>query len=210
MTYSLSQRSRDNLTGVHPDLVRIVEGAIVSSAVDFGITGKAVRTAAEQAALFRQGVTQKDGYKSKSNHQPHADGWGHAVDFGITGKAMRTAAEQAALFRQGVTQKDGYKSKSNHQAHADGWGHAVDLTPYLDGKPILDDRAWALYPALASAMSLSAKALGLASRLKWGCNWLETMDLYGSDPADMTAAMDRYKHNHPGKDFIDGPHFELS
>ena len=163
MTYSLSARSRANLAGVHPDLIRIVDGAIISSAVDFGVTGKAVRTAAEQHALFLQGVTQKDGYASKSNHQPHDD----------------------------------------------GLGHAVDLTPFAGGKPIITDAAWTLYPAVASAMSRSAKALGLAHRLRWGCNWYETMDRYGSDPADMLAAMEQYKAQHPGKDFLDGPHFEI-
>ena len=164
MTFSLSQRSRDNLAGVHPNLIRIVEGAIVSTTVDFGVTGKAVRTAAEQHALFLQGVTQKDGYKSKSNHQP----W------------------------------------------PDGLGHAVDLTPYVGGKPIVTDDAWNLYPAIASAMSLSAKALGLAGRLVWGCNWIEPMGIYGSSPDDMRAAMARYKRIHPGPDFLDGPHFQIS
>lgn len=164
MTFSLSSRSRGNMAGLHPDLVRIVEGAIVSTSVDFGITGKAVRTAEEQNALFKRGVSQVDGYKRKSNHQP----W------------------------------------------ADGFGHAVDLTPYLDGKPILDDRAHALYPHIASAMAVSAAALGLAGKLTWGGNWFEPMGKYGTSPDDMRAAIARYKVQHPGPDFIDGPHFQLS
>jgi len=164
MTFTLSPRSRGNMAGLHPDLVRIVEGAILSTTVDFGVTGKAVRTAEEQHALYLRGVSQIDGYKRKSNHQP----W------------------------------------------ADGFGHAVDLTPYLDGKPIVDDRAHALYPAVASAMSRAASALGLAARLTWGGNWYETMARYGSAPEDMTAAIARYKAKHPGPDFIDGPHFQLT
>ena len=164
MTFLLGGRSRANMAGVHPDLVRIVQGAIISSACDFGVTGKAVRTAVEQHALWLKGVTQKDGYTSKSNHQP----W------------------------------------------ADGLGHAVDLTPYAGGAYIVTEAAWEYYPVIASAMSRSAKALGLAHRLMWGCNWRENMDRYGSDPADMRAAMERYKVNHPGKDFLDGPHYQLS
>ena len=163
MTFSLSPRSRGNMAGLHPDLIRIVEGAIVTTSVDFGITGKAVRTAEEQHALFLRKVSQKDGFKNKSNHQP----W------------------------------------------PDGFGHAVDLTPYLDGKPILDDRAFALYPAVASAMSYSAAALSLSGRLTWGGNWLEPMGRYGSTPDDMRAAIDRYKKTHPGPDWIDGPHYEF-
>lgn len=164
MTFSLSVRSRANMAKVHPELVRIVEGAIVTTTVDFGITAPAVRTAEEQHALFLRGVSQKDGYKNKSNHQP----W------------------------------------------ADGYGHAVDLTPYVAGKPLLTDEAWKLYPAIASAMSKSAKALGLAERLIWGCNWIEPMARYGSGPDDMVASMERYKKIHPGSDFLDGPHFQLS
>jgi peptidoglycan LD-endopeptidase CwlK len=162
--FVLGARSRKNLTGVHPDLVRIIEGAIISSTVDFGVAAPAVRTAAEQNKLFEQGVTQLDGYKKKSNHQPHAD----------------------------------------------GWGHAVDLTPYAGGTFIVTEDAWDYYPAVAAAMSLSAKALGLAPRLTWGCNWYEPMSAYGSTIQDMGDAIARYKRNHPGPDFIDGPHFQLS
>ncbi len=163
MTFSLSARSRSNMAGLHPDLVRIVEGAIVSTTVDFGVAAPAVRTAAQQHALFLQGVTQKDGYSRKSNHQTHDD----------------------------------------------GYGYAVDLTPYVSGKFVVTDDAWALYPHIASAMSKSAKALGSASRLRWGCNWSEPMSQYGSDYDDMKAAMQRYRDTHPGPDFLDGPHFEL-
>lgn len=163
MSYYLSQRSRENLLGVLPDLISVVSIAIGISTQDFGITARAVRTAEEQHALFLKGVTQKDGYTSKSNHQP----W------------------------------------------SDGLGHAVDLTPYVSGF-IIDDRAWRLYPAIASAMSVAAKSLGMADRLMWGCNWIEPMGHYGSTIKDMTAAMERYKVEHPGRDFLDGPHFQMS
>lgn len=162
MTFSLSQRSLDNLAGVQPDLLRIVHGAILSTTIDFGVTGKAVRTAEEQHALFLRGVSQKDGYKSKSNHQP----W------------------------------------------ADGLGHAVDLTAFMNGKPDFDN--WDLYYHIASAMSLSAGALGLSGRLTWGGNWYQVMGTYGSTPDDMAAAVARYKAKHPGPDFIDGPHFQIT
>lgn len=80
MTFKLGPRSLGNLGGVHPDLVAVVMRAIQITTQDFGVAGKAVRTAEEQNALFKKGVTQKDGYKNKSNHQPHSDGLGHAVD----------------------------------------------------------------------------------------------------------------------------------
>ena len=80
MTYVLGERSWKNLEGVRADLVSVVKRAIQLTAQDFGVAGKAVRTAEEQHALYLQGVTQKDGYKNKSNHQPHSDGFGYAVD----------------------------------------------------------------------------------------------------------------------------------
>ncbi len=163
MSYAFGPRSTGNMVGLHPDLIKIVEMALSLSAVDFGVAGKAVRTAAEQNALFKRGVTQKDGYKSKSNHQPHAD----------------------------------------------GLGHAVDLTPYIGGNFIITEDAWNHYPKIASAMSRAAGILGLADRVKWGCDWYRTMAQYGTSEADMIAAMAHYKAAHPGTDFLDGPHFEL-
>jgi peptidoglycan L-alanyl-D-glutamate endopeptidase CwlK len=80
------KRSLDNLKGIHPDLVKVLEAAIVNSPVDFTITG-GIRTTAEQQALYAQGrtkagsiVTYCDGIKSKSNHQIKDDGYGYAVD----------------------------------------------------------------------------------------------------------------------------------
>lgn len=81
-----SQRSKDALKGVHPDLVRLMEAAIVDSPVDFTIV-EGVRTAERQKQLYAQGrttkgdiVTYSNGVTSKSNHQVKADGYGHAVD----------------------------------------------------------------------------------------------------------------------------------
>ena len=84
--YKLSQRSLDNLDGVHPDLVKVVKRAIQTTKQDFLVTA-GLRTTAEQQALYAQGrtkpgsiVTKADGVKNKSNHQAKSDGYGHAVD----------------------------------------------------------------------------------------------------------------------------------
>lgn len=69
MTYTLGPRSVGNMTGLHPDMIKVVQRAIQLTSQDFGVAGKAVRTAEEQHALFLKGVSQKDGYKNKSNHQ---------------------------------------------------------------------------------------------------------------------------------------------
>lgn len=84
----LSERSEKTLLGVHPDMVRLVNEAIENTPVDFTVV-QGVRTAEYQNTLYQQGrtvgfrgavVTDKDGYKKKSNHQVKADGYGHAVD----------------------------------------------------------------------------------------------------------------------------------
>lgn len=79
-------RSIKNLEGVHPSLVQVMTEAIKNSPIDFTIT-EGVRTVQRQQQLYAQGrtapgvkVTNADGVKNKSNHQPKSDGFGHAVD----------------------------------------------------------------------------------------------------------------------------------
>lgn len=90
----LGKQSKNNLIGVHPNLVKVIETAIVDSPIDFTVTS-GVRTLKEQQELYAQGrtkpgsiVTKADGIKNKSNHQVKADGMGHAVDIApyINGK----------------------------------------------------------------------------------------------------------------------------
>ena len=57
MTFKLSRRSRDNLIGVDPDLVAVVERAIQLTKVDFAVT-EGVHTAARQRELFLKGASQ--------------------------------------------------------------------------------------------------------------------------------------------------------
>lgn len=91
---NLSLRDRERLAGVHPKLIDSLDAIFGElRAADhpmFVVQG--VRTAAQQQALYAQGrttpgkiVTYKDGVIHKSNHQPHADGLGHAVDCAFSG-----------------------------------------------------------------------------------------------------------------------------
>lgn len=57
MTYALSQRSKDRLTGVHPDLVKVIEEAIKESPLDFSIS-EGLRTKERQKVLFDAGKSQ--------------------------------------------------------------------------------------------------------------------------------------------------------
>jgi peptidoglycan L-alanyl-D-glutamate endopeptidase CwlK len=70
MTFQLGQMSLNNLAGVHPDLVRVVERAIAITAVDFRVF-EGLRSRERQAKLVAQGASQT----MDSRHLT-----GHAVD----------------------------------------------------------------------------------------------------------------------------------
>ena len=73
MTFSLSQRSKDRLKGVHPDLVKVIEEAIKESPLDFSIS-EGLRTKERQKVLFDSG-------KSQTMNSRHITG--HAIDFAV-------------------------------------------------------------------------------------------------------------------------------
>lgn len=72
MTFKLSTRSKQRLTGVHPDLVRVVNRALELSEIDFAIL-EGLRTKERQVELFKAGASQT----MNSRHIT-----GHAVDLG--------------------------------------------------------------------------------------------------------------------------------
>ena len=57
MAFTFSQRSLDNLKGVHPDLVRVVKAALPISPVDFGII-EGIRTLERQKELYAEGKSR--------------------------------------------------------------------------------------------------------------------------------------------------------
>ena len=57
MGYALGKRSLENLTGVHPDMIAIVEKAITISEQDFSVIC-GLRTVKEQEALVAKGASQ--------------------------------------------------------------------------------------------------------------------------------------------------------
>ena len=99
MTYRLSQKSIDRLSGVHPDLVAVVKRAIEITECDFAVL-EGVRSLARQEQLVKAGASQT----MKGRHLT-----GHAVDLGayvngsvrwdwslyhIIAKAMKQAATE--------------------------------------------------------------------------------------------------------------------
>lgn len=80
MTYSLSPRSKERLSGVHPDLVRVINKAIKITPIDFCVI-EGIRTEARQRELVKAGA-------SKTMNSRHLTG--HAVDLApMVGKEIR-------------------------------------------------------------------------------------------------------------------------
>ena len=77
MTFKLGPTSILRLQQVHPDLVRVVERAIVVSEIDFTVL-EGARTKERQAELLTAGATTT----MNSRHIPGADGFARAVDLG--------------------------------------------------------------------------------------------------------------------------------
>lgn len=57
MSFKLSKRSLNNLTGVKPELVNVVKRAIQITKIDFGVT-QGLRTIEQQRAYFKAGKTK--------------------------------------------------------------------------------------------------------------------------------------------------------
>lgn len=70
MSYRFGERSMTRLKGVHPDMVRVMELAILRSPVDFSVI-EGLRTRARQVELVAKGA-------SKTMNSRHITG--HAVD----------------------------------------------------------------------------------------------------------------------------------
>ena len=82
--YKLSQRSINNMKGVHPDLIRVVERAIQITPYDFGINETSVRTEYRQKILVATGKSQS----MNSRHVPENNecGLSCAIDINVYNK----------------------------------------------------------------------------------------------------------------------------
>lgn len=101
MTFRLSQRSKDNLRGVNPKLVAVVEHAILLTEMDFAVI-EGVRTTMRQAELVKAGASQTMASK-------HVEG--KAVDLMayLNGRAsweLSLYDEIATAVRQAAIEKD--------------------------------------------------------------------------------------------------------
>lgn len=110
---------------------------------------------------------------------------------------LRTAEEQKALVAKGA-------SRTMDSKHLKGL--AVDLVPIIGGVLKWD---WDGCAKIAFAVDQAATQLGLANKIRWGGAWDRTLADYGGELRLYMREVELYKSRHAGKDFIDGPHFEL-
>lgn len=116
-------------------------------------------------------------------------------------EGLRTLERQRKLVSQGASQT----LHSQHLKQPDGLGHAVDLVPWMGGIPKWD---WTGCYKIAFAMDQAATQLGIADRIRWGGAWDRRLSDFGGQESAYKAETELYAARHPGKDFLDGPHFE--
>jgi len=96
MTYRLSQRSMQNLSGVHPDLVAVVKRAIEITEQDFSVI-EGVRNIDRQRKLVAQGKSQTMNSRHLTGHAvdlaPYPLSWDWEYFYPIA-DAMKQAAEE--------------------------------------------------------------------------------------------------------------------
>ena len=96
MTYKLSQRSMQNLSGVHPDLVAVVKRAIEITEQDFSVI-EGIRNIDRQRKLVAQGKSQTMNSRHLTGHAvdiaPYPLSWDWEYFWPIA-DAMKEAAEE--------------------------------------------------------------------------------------------------------------------
>ena len=148
MAFSLSNRSKGKLEGVHPEMVSVVERAIELTKVDFGVT-YGVRSIEEQKRLVENGRSQT----MKSKHLVQDDGYSHAVDVvaydgsdvvwelnvydDICDAFKKAAEEKGVSIKWGAAWSEGdirsYKGKAEDAMNA-----YIDLRRSQGRRPFLD------------------------------------------------------------------------
>lgn len=114
---------------------------------------------------------------------------------------LRTEAEQRVLVKRGASRT----MLSRHRVQPDGFGHAIDLVPYVSGKPVWD---WEPIYHIVLAVDMAATDMGIADRITWGGAWDRRLSDFGGSADAYREEVRLYTIRHPGKDFIDGPHFQ--
>lgn len=113
------------------------------------------------------------------------------LQFVVT-EGLRTLERQRQLMAAGAT-------RTLNSRHLDG--HAVDLAAVVDGEVRWD---WPLYCQLAQSMQMASHDTGVP--VEWGGVWDRPLDKLSPN---LNVEMVAYCARHVGRDFCDGPHFQL-
>ena len=116
-------------------------------------------------------------------------------------EGLRTLERQKKLVATGMSKT----LMSKHLAQPDGFGYAMDLVPIINGVPKWD---WEGCYKIACAVDRAATELGCDHQIRWGGAWDRRLSDFGGDWEAYRAEAQAYANRHPGKDFLDGPHFE--
>ncbi len=139
------------------------------------------------------------------------------VDFGMSEEQSRTAAEQLKKFNDGVS-KVRPGPAARHMIQPDGFSKAVDLVPWVDGAFTWGDGQWrvttkggaVIRPFFDIAAAMQSASVELGAPVRWGAIWDRVLNDLQPGATSLALAMEDYKVRHPGPDFLDGPHFELT
>jgi peptidoglycan L-alanyl-D-glutamate endopeptidase CwlK len=141
-------------------------------------------------------MKELEGVNSKLQQVTHLALSYCAQDFCVF-DGIRTYKEQQQHVANGT-------SKTMQSKHLQGL--AVDLVPWINGKPVWD---WDGCYEIALAVDKAATELGVANKITWGGAWDRRLSDFGGDSLAYEKAVQEYRERHAGKDFIDGPHFEI-
>lgn len=130
---TLTDRCRRRLSGVHPDIVRVVERAASEGGIRFIVT-EGLRTMDRQAELVRAGKSQT----MRSRHLT-----GHAVDLAVLDAAGAARWDKQAYVDLAAVVKAAAKAEGVNLE----WGG--DWRSFFDGPHF--QLPWATYPAAPSA-----------------------------------------------------------
>lgn len=94
--FILSERSKKNLEGVHPDLVKVVKRAIELTEVDFAVV-EGVRTLEKQKQYFDSGASKTMNSRHLTGHAVDLVAWvGNTVDWNLVYYERISAAMKEA------------------------------------------------------------------------------------------------------------------
>lgn len=171
---TFSQRSQNNLRGVHPALVRVIERALQDGRLDFAVI-EGLRTKQRQEQLVASGA-------SKTMNSRHLDG--HAVDLLPINPATGKGEFAWPLYDQlGEDVKEAARKEGvpivwggDWQTFKDGPHFELDRRVYPSGKHVPDDEPAKERSNVSQSTTVRATAVQVASAVGAGIPAVSALD----------------------------------